>query len=543
MLLANILKHKSDGIEELVGRASNQANAMVLLGKTLAESSLNVSEHADDQVQYTEEIAAAMEEMNSSIKEIAESAAQTTTAAKHMAELNEAGSENMHQLTGSIDDVARLFEKVTVAMDQLNATSDAVNKIVEVINQIASQTNLLSMNALIEAAHAGKHGKGFAVVADEVRNLAANTLQSTREITETIARNQEVTREVVEAIHEGKSAVEKSVEKSRETAEALRTVGAEVDTVATMIHQIGVATQEQSATVGNITTNIESVARLAQDTLTSATSSHELSNNLAKVAGNLENRVNTYKLDFFGLVPVENAIKMNKSFTALSHFLGDILGRRFWVRLGHDYDSAIEDVGSGRALLSYQTPSTYIEAHEKYGVDALAIPLQDGQPFYRSAIVVREDSGINNIADLKNRKFAFGDIKSTGSKAMPESMLKAADVTIDDLASHNFVGSHDNVANSVLNKDADAGGLMLSVAENYVGKGLKIIGTSEEIPQFPICASPNLSKSDKRKVVDALVNLKDERILKALGSKVTGFAPIKDSDYDGVRAMLKNLKN
>lgn len=234
---------------------------------------------------------------------------------------------------------------------------------------------------------------------------------------------------------------------------------------------------------------------------------------------------------------------MNKSFTPLSNFLGGVLGRRFWIRLGHDYDGAIEDAGCGRALLSYQTPSTYIEAHEKYGVEALAIPLQEDKPFYRSAVVVREDSGINRIADLKGRKFAFGDAKSTGSKAMPESMLKAAGIMLDDLSEHSFVGSHDNVAKAVLNKDAEGGGLMLSVAEDYAGKGLKIIGISDEIPQFPVCASPDLSKSDKRRVVEALVNLKDEHILKALGSKVTGFAPIKDSDYDGVRAMLENLKN
>lgn len=308
MLLVNIFKHKTDDIEELVGRASNQANAMVLLGKTLAKSSHNVSEHADDQVQYTEEVAAAMEEMNSSIKEIADSAAQTATAAKHMAELNETGSGNMRELTGNIDDVASLFAKVTIAMDQLNEASYAVNKIVEVINQIANQTNLLSMNASIEAAHAGQHGKGFAVVANEVRSLAANTLQSTKEITETIARNQDVTREVVAAIREGKMAVEKSVEKSRETAEALLTVGAEVTTVTTMIQQIGTATREQSATVNSITANIENVARLAQDTSNSATGSIVISNNLTKVAASLENRVSAYRLDFLGLVPVENAI-------------------------------------------------------------------------------------------------------------------------------------------------------------------------------------------------------------------------------------------
>jgi ABC-type phosphate/phosphonate transport system substrate-binding protein len=79
------------------------------------------------------------------------------------------------------------------------------------------------------------------------------------------------------------------------------------------------------------------------------------------------------------------------------------------------------------------------------------------------------------------------------------------------------------------------------VAEKYTGKGLKILATSAPIPQFPLCASPLLSVADREKLILALVGLKDEKILKAMGSHVTGFARTQDSDYDGVRAMLKKL--
>lgn len=138
---------------------------------------------------------------------------------------------------------------------------------------------------------------------------------------------------------------------------------------------------------------------------------------------------------------------MNKAFAPLARFLGEKLGRRLAVRLGHDYDDAIADLGSGRALLSYQTPSTYIEARSRYpGVEPLVVPLHHGEPFYRAAIVVRADAGIGAVSDLAGRRFAFGDPKSTGSKAMPEFMLRQAGVRLADLARYGFVGNHDNVA-------------------------------------------------------------------------------------------------
>ena len=94
----------------------------------------------------------------------------------------------------------------------------------------------------------------------------------------------------------------------------------------------------------------------------------------------------------------------------------------------------------------------------------------------------------------------------------------------------------------MLQKNYDAGGLMLSAAEKHVSEGLKILATSAKIPQFPVCAAPQLGADDREKLIQALTALRDPQILGALGAHVTGFARISDSDYDGVRAMLKRLK-
>jgi phosphate/phosphite/phosphonate ABC transporter binding protein len=451
--------------------------------------------------------------------------------------------QNMNSVVLSVSDISALFDRTTQVMDGLRLASEEIGHIVQVINGIAEQTNLLALNAAIEAARAGEHGRGFAVVADEVRKLAEITKKSTREITDTIARNQGLTTEVCGSMESGRSLIQKSAAQAEATKESLQVVALSVDDVNGMIHQIASATEEQSATVAEIARNVGHIAQLSSETQSRATDSRRTAEGLASVARELEERLGSYNLAYFGLAPTEDALHMNRSFGPLCAFVNEVLGRRLFIRLGESYEQAIEDLGNGRALLSYQTPSTYVEAHERYGIEPLVVPLAKGEPFYKSAIVVRTDSGINSLAELRGKRFAFGDAKSTGSKAMPESMLREAGINLRDLAAHGFVGSHDNVAKTVLQKNYDAGGLMLSVAEKHAGQGLRILATSAKIPQFPLCAAPQLGVDDREKLAQALTALRDPQILGALGTQVTGFARIRDSDYDGIRTMLKRLKS
>jgi phosphate/phosphite/phosphonate ABC transporter binding protein len=540
-LLLQALNRYGRSISRFVGQTSNKSNQVVLVSKTLAESAQFVTEQADQQAARTGELATAMEEMSATIQEIARNASHTFEGANRIAQANAEGLQNMEKVVADVGDVSRMFEQVLGAMADLRKASDDIGRVVKVINELAEQTNLLALNAAIEAARAGEQGRGFAVVADEVRNLAERTKKSTQEISETVSRNQHLGANVAEIVGQGRTSVDKSVEQVRITMDSLKTVSSRVDEVHGMIHQIASATEEQSAVVGEITRNIEHIARLSQDTTTRAQAAHKLSLGMEAIAKDLEGRVNVFDLSFFGLAPVEDAIQMNQSFGPLCEHLSKLLERDLYLRLGHDYHDAIEDLGNGRALLSYQTPSTYVEARHKYGIEPLVVPLAKGEPFYRSAIVVRADAGINDLAQLRGQSFAFGDAKSTGSKAMPESMLRGAGIGLGDLSKHGFLGSHDNVAKAVLQKAYAGGGLMLSVAEKYTGQGLKIIATSAPIPQFPICAAPAMPAAAREKIIEALTGLKDERILRALGSHVTGFARIQDRDYDGVREMLRKL--
>jgi phosphate/phosphite/phosphonate ABC transporter binding protein len=540
--LVKSLNHFGIGVNNIIGKASNRANGIVLVSKLLEETAQQVSSHAEKQAMYTTELATAMEQMNATVHDIADNANLTSESANKMSDSNADGIKNMTRVVTNIGNIDDQFIEFHSVMENLQEASSEINNILEVISSVAEQTNLLALNAAIEAARAGEHGRGFSVVADEVRSLAEKTKISTGKISTTIARNKQLTEQAVSSAERGQATVKECIEQANLTMETLESTGKSIISVKDMLVMVATTTEEQAATVNDITTNIDNISNLAQQTFKSAKGSHTDSISLGKFAHEFENQVNEYNLSFMGIVPLENAIKMNKSFAPLCHFINQVLGLNLFIRLGHDYDEAIEDIGTGRALISYQTPSTYIEAHDKYGIMPLVVPLAKGEPYYQTAIVVRSDSGITELAELRGKKFAFGDPKSTGSKAMPESMLKTAGLKLTDLAEFGYLGSHDNVAKSVMDNDYHGGGMMLSVAENYIGKGLSIIAKSEKIPQFPICTAASMSEKDRQTLRTALIEMQNQEVLSALGSHVTGFASIEDSDYDGIRVMLKNLK-
>ncbi len=245
----------------------------------------------------------------------------------------------------------------------------------------------------------------------------------------------------------------------------------------------------------------------------------------------------------FGVIPLEAPAAMHRRFQPLTEYLTQSLGRKVDLVVGLDFMQTLRDLEDGVTDLAFLTPTTYIEAHQKYGALLLVKALRKGLPYTHAAIVARSGEGIERLEDLRGKRFAFGDRMSTSSYLIPRSMLAEAGVLLEDLKDHAFLGHHDDVARAVLAGEYDAGGLMESTAGKFLEQGLKVLKTSAEVPEFNICASKSLDAGTLESIKKALIaldrrNAGHEQVLTMIDKDYTGFAFAEDGDYDGVRRLM-----
>jgi methyl-accepting chemotaxis protein len=206
-------------------------------------------------------VAGSSEEMNLTACEIARNC---TTAADNVARANQAVTQGrliMGETTESMQAIGEHARVTSAVISQLGERSLQIGEITETINDIADQTNLLALNAAIEAARAGEHGRGFAVVADEVRALASRTTTATKEISAMIKSIQSETRRAIDAMGKGVAEADQGVQKAVLTGAALEAITATIQSISLEVSHIATAAEEQSCTVGAITGNIQQVTR------------------------------------------------------------------------------------------------------------------------------------------------------------------------------------------------------------------------------------------------------------------------------------------
>ena len=206
-------------------------------------------------------VAGSSEEMNQTACEIARNC---TTAADNVAQANQAVAQGrliMGETTESMQAIGEHARVTSAVISQLGERSLQIGEITETINDIADQTNLLALNAAIEAARAGEHGRGFAVVADEVRALASRTTAATKEISAMIKSIQTETRRAIDAMGQGVAEADQGVRKAVLTGAALEAITATIQSISLEVSHIATAAEEQSCTVGAITGNIQQVTR------------------------------------------------------------------------------------------------------------------------------------------------------------------------------------------------------------------------------------------------------------------------------------------
>ncbi|OBQ46160.1 methyl-accepting chemotaxis protein [Halodesulfovibrio spirochaetisodalis] len=274
-----------EGIVEQILSASNQ----------LAVQVNEASRGADVQRERTTEAATAMEQMNATVLEVAQNAGRAAESADSARDNAESGGGIVENVVQSIQQVNAEAKSLESGLDELGTQAEGIGTIMSVISDIADQTNLLALNAAIEAARAGEAGRGFAVVADEVRKLAEKTMQATSEVERAVSEIQQGTRQNIAGMQNSVKTVATTTELAGQAGEALGSIVRIVEETSDQVRMIATAAEEQSAASEQISQNTEEVNKIASDTAESMTEAAQAMAELTRLSGELSQVVDALK--------------------------------------------------------------------------------------------------------------------------------------------------------------------------------------------------------------------------------------------------------
>ena len=286
-----IAQKNEQALREAAQEIDKVSKQIVSSSKQLSLQADQVTEGAEIQKQRVVETATAMEEMNATVLEVAKNAASAAESAEEAKTRAEKGAMVVDDAVAAINKINELTEKLKDNMEILKEKANSISQVMTVISDIADQTNLLALNAAIEAARAGEAGRGFAVVADEVRKLAEKTMMATKEVGEAINEIQEEVKRDVEEMNNVAQSVAKGTELSQESKVALEEIVELVNSIADQIRAIATASEEQSATSEEITRTISDISEISDST---ANNIEDMRNNIQEfvlMAGELKQLV------------------------------------------------------------------------------------------------------------------------------------------------------------------------------------------------------------------------------------------------------------
>lgn len=249
----------SEALRVMIQQIASEADELYGSSHSLRELTGQTEEGARTQFSQVEQVATAMNQMSASAQEVARIASETAELTTEANEQGNNGKVVVVEAMGAVDHLADMVQGAADVISKLEAESENIGNVLAVINGIAEQTNLLALNAAIEAARAGEQGRGFAVVADEVRTLATRTQQSTEEISSMIDRLQAGSRDAAKTMEEARTQAQTGVEFTEQAAEALALISGSINSIADMSTQISGAANQQTTVVEDVNQSITTI--------------------------------------------------------------------------------------------------------------------------------------------------------------------------------------------------------------------------------------------------------------------------------------------
>lgn len=295
-LLAGEVTAMAEKLNDIMTHVAVNTTHVASAASQMQSASEKMATGAEEVAAQAGTVAVASEEMAATSSEIAQNCLMAYETSQRTNSTAAKGAQVVKETIAIMGRIAHMVQETAKAIGSLGARSDEIGEIVRVIEDIADQTNLLALNAAIEAARAGEQGRGFAVVADEVRALADRTAKATKQIAQMIKGIQQETKGAVHAMENGVKEVEKGTVEAARSEQALREILDQIDLMAQQMNHVATAAEEQTATTTEISNNVLQISTVIQDTAQGAHESASASNKLADLADELQKLVGRFRL-------------------------------------------------------------------------------------------------------------------------------------------------------------------------------------------------------------------------------------------------------
>ena len=295
-VLGNSFKMMVENLSSVIRETTENADQLVSAATEIASASEQMSRGVNDQSDQVNQVSTAIEEMTATIVESSKNAGEANEASKSSSESATSGGQLVNDTIQGMQKISEVVRESAESIAKLATSADQIGEIIGVIDDISDQTNLLALNAAIEAARAGEHGRGFAVVADEVRKLAERTGKATGEISDMVKGIQQETETAVSSMEAGTQEVDKGRELADKAGNSLNEIVNVSQQIMDMIGQMSTATEEQSAAAEQISKNIERISSVTKETATGAEQSAAAAEQLNRQAEGLKAMVGRFQL-------------------------------------------------------------------------------------------------------------------------------------------------------------------------------------------------------------------------------------------------------